>query len=175
MRGVRPPIPAPDPSRRALLRGQVRARAPLRPPWALGEARFVAACTGCDACIAACPPSLLVRGDGGLPEFNPALGECSFCGDCAAACPAHAFKPVSDTPWSLRAQPGDACLAARGIVCWSCRDACATAAIRFTPTRAVSVPQVDSDLCTGCGACVSACPSSAIALSPASTEATVEA
>ena len=175
MRGLLPPTQAPDRARRALLRGQLRAKPVLRPPWALAEAAFSAACTGCDACIAACPPSVLVRGEGGLPEFDPALGECSFCGDCAAACPEPAFIPVADAPWSLRAQPGEACLATRGIVCWSCRDACEAAAIRFAPTRAVAVPQVDTDLCTGCGACVPACPSSAIVLSAMPQEAPVEA
>lgn len=174
MRAAAPTGPAPDPTRRALLRGRARAQPVLRPPWALGEAGFAAACTGCDACISACPTSLLVRGAGGLPEFNPALGECTFCGDCAAACPEPAFHPVTALPWSLRARPGDACLAARGIVCWSCRDACETAAIRFAPTRAVAVPQVDAEACTGCGACVSACPSQAIVLS-ATPEAAVEA
>lgn len=175
MRGRLPASPAPDRARRALLRGQLRAKPVLRPPWALAEAAFSAACTGCDGCIAACPPSVLVRGEGGLPEFDPARGECSFCGDCAAACPEHAFIPVAEVPWALHAEPGDTCLATRGIVCWSCRDACGTSAIRFAPTRAVAVPQVDTDLCTGCGACVSACPTAAITLSAASVEAPVEA
>lgn len=175
MRALASPATVPDRTRRALLRGEVRARPVLRPPWTHAEARFAATCTACDACIAACPSTVLVRGEGGMPEFDPALGECSFCGDCAAACPEDAFVPVAESPWTLRAQPGDACLAARGIVCWSCRDACGASAIRFAPTRAIAVPRVDAAACTGCGACVAACPSAAITLSASTLEAPVGA
>src|SRR5690606_16051256 len=88
-------------------------------------------------------------------------------GDCAAACPEGAFAPVHEAPWSLRATVGEACLAVRGIVCMSCRDACGDAAIRFPPTHAVPRPRVDADRCTGCGACVGACPAGAISLAAA--------
>ena len=153
-----------DFSRRALLRGGRATAPPLRPPWALGEDRFADACTACDACIDACPERVLVRGGGGLSEFDPRRGECTFCGDCADACRAHAFGPVSGRPWTLRARTTETCLAVRGIVCSSCRDACGDAAIAFPPTRAVPRPRVDPDRCTGCGACVSACPAAAVAL-----------
>lgn len=157
----------PDRSRRALLRGRLRPASVLRPPWALDAARFAAACTGCGACVEACPQAVLARADGGLPEFVPARGECTFCGDCAAACPEGAFAPVHEAPWSLRATVGEGCLAVRGIVCMSCRDACGDAAIRFPPTHAVPRPRVDADRCTGCGACVGACPAGAISLAAA--------
>lgn len=165
----------PDRARRVLLRGSLRAAPLLRPPWALDESRFASACTGCDACISACPPRVLAKGEGGLPEFDPARGECTFCGDCAAACGERAFGPATTTPWALKAVVGDACLAARGIVCWSCRDACGASAIRFAPTRAVPLPRIETDLCTGCGACVGACPSSAITLAAPAQETPVEA
>ncbi|WP_132985381.1 ferredoxin-type protein NapF [Luteimonas terricola] len=165
----------PDRSRRALLQGRLRARPLLRPPWALDESLFVDACTGCNACVAACPEAVLLAGEGGLPEFDPARGECTFCGDCASACRESAFGPLSDPPWTLRAQVGDACLAARGIVCSSCRDACGESAIRFPPTRTVPMPQVDADRCTGCGACVQGCPATAISLAPLVAEMPVEA
>lgn len=165
----------PDPGRRALLRGRVHAPPVLRPPWALDASHFVDACTGCGDCVAACPEGVLRIGGGRLPEFDPRLGECSFCGDCAVACAAPAFRAVSAVPWTLRAQVGDACLAARGIVCSSCRDACGEAAITFPQTRTVPGPRIDADRCTGCGACVAGCPSAAIALVHAPQEVPVEA
>lgn len=136
----------------------------LRPPWALDESRFVEACSGCGDCVAACPQQVLVRGAGGLPAFDPRLGECTFCGDCAAACGEAAFGPRDAPAWTLQASLGDACLAANGIVCSSCRDACGEAAIAFPPQRGVPVPQLRDARCSGCGACVPACPAGAISL-----------
>lgn len=164
-----------DPGRRALLRGRLRAAPALRPPWALDESRFADACTGCGDCVRACPQDVLMLGEGGLPAFDPARGECTFCGDCAAACGEQAFDPVDAAPWSLHARVGDACLAQRGIVCSSCRDACGESAIRFPPTRAVPLPRVEADRCTGCGACVSGCPTGAIRLVRLAMETPLEA
>lgn len=153
-----------DPGRRALLRGRVQAERPLRPPWARDESAFVDACTGCGACVAACPERVLTLGAGRLPVFDPGLGECTFCTRCAAACDAPAFAALAARPWTLRALVADPCLARQGVVCSGCRDACGEAAIRFPLTRAIPVPHVADDRCTGCGACVAGCPSGAIHL-----------
>lgn len=153
-----------DRSRRALLQGKLRARAPIRPPWALAEQAFASACTGCNACIRACVPRVLVRGAGGLPEFDARLGECSFCADCVRACGEPAFGSLDEAPWALRAQVDDACLTLRGVVCSSCRDACGESAIAFPLTRAVPRPLIDAERCSGCGACVPACLTMAVSL-----------
>ena len=64
---------------------------------------------------------------------------------------------------------GGACIAfANNVVCRSCGDACAEAALRFSPRLGgAAVPIVLTEQCTGCGDCVTACPAGAITLAPA--------
>ncbi len=154
----------PDPARRAFLRGRARPEpAPLRPPWAAED--FETACTGCGDCLSACPEAILVRGAGGLPEVDFARGECSFCRACVEACSEPAFAPEADPPWHLEVRIGEDCLARRGVLCQSCGDSCPEAAIRFAPLLgAAPQPAVDAEACSGCGACVSACPAEAVAV-----------
>lgn len=57
---------------------------------------------------------------------------------------------------------GKGCLANRGVSCRCCEDACEVRAIRFRPRAGgVSLPRLDAATCTGCGACLSACPADA--------------
>lgn len=156
-------------SRRQFLRGDLRgSRACVRPPWALAEAAFVAACTRCDDCVAACPGSLITRGSGGYPEMDFSRGGCDFCGKCRSACIAGAFQPEPATrfaAWGHRAAIDQTCLAARGVVCRACGDHCEAGAIRFRLAPAGrSFAQIDVTRCTGCGGCVSVCPVGALAM-----------
>lgn len=141
-------------------------RAPLRPPWARAEHDFVARCTRCDECVGACPTGIIEKGRGGFPAVNFARGECTFCGKCAVACAPRALvRREAETPWAVAAEIGSACLALQGVVCRSCGDRCETRAIRFRlAPRAVSLPVLAGDACTGCGACVSVCPARAITM-----------
>lgn len=157
----------PNRSRRALLRGRVRPEARPRPPWALAEADFVSTCTRCDACIDACPESILARGDGGFPIVDFNAGECTFCQDCVDACRPRALRldttdAPAAAPWSIKAAVQDKCLALHGVHCQACRDACPTGAIRFPLRTGVPRPVVDPAQCTGCGACVAPCPVEAV-------------
>lgn len=154
----------PDPSRRAFLLGRRAAPAALRPPWALAETDFLQRCTRCAACVTACPEQVLQHDTQGYPRFLPQRGECTFCGDCAAACGPGALDAARPQPWDYRARVGTACLAHRGVVCQACRDACASQAIRFAPAAVPAAPQLDLARCSGCGACVGACPVNALVL-----------
>lgn len=149
------------------MRGDFKARQKIqRPPWALAEEAFLAACTRCGECIAVCPTKILVKVRG-YPEVDFKRGECTFCGDCAAACKDGALPLAGSTgvPWRIRAVIAESCLPRRGVECRSCGDYCAEEAIRFSPRLGgPPVAEVERDACTGCGACVAPCPVAAISL-----------
>lgn len=159
-----------DPRRRRFLRGDlggVRAPvvAPARPPWALAEREFLAACTRCGDCVRACPRSLLAKGEGGYPVVAFERQGCDFCGACDTACAPRALDRASRIAWPWKAVVDGRCLAARRIECRVCADACDARAIRMQPqVGSVAQPIVDAAACTGCGECKPRCPASAIHL-----------
>lgn len=142
-------------------------RVPVRPPWAVGEALFVARCDGCGDCIQACQSRILLRGNGGYPELEAMLGGCDFCGECADTCTKDAFSPVEAAPWARVARLGTGCLTRLGVVCQLCGEVCEDQAIDF-PLRAGpgegALPSVDAATCSGCGACLPVCPVQSISL-----------
>ena len=163
-------------SRRSFLRGRVAPVAPAqRPPWAQEEARFLELCTRCNACIEACQTHILVRAEGGYPAVDFAAGECTFCAECVSPCAPQALQRehADSAPWGLRAAIGDACLARQGVECRVCGESCPTSAIRFRPRLGgVALPALTLDACNGCGACFAPCPTRAITLQSAWSEAT---
>jgi len=174
-----------DISRRQFLRGNFFSRKieAVRPPWALANADFLAACTQCGDCNKACPEHIIVADKDGYPSIDFSLGFCTFCEKCVEACEPKALdsalntaqvapldaavdsnsktSPVSSasSPWKIKAQIGRDCIAHSNQICRSCGDACPSIAIRFNPkVMASAEPEVDLDRCTGCGACYAACP-----------------
>ena len=162
------PMPV-DRSRRALLLGRPgRGKDVLRPPWAEPEARFLNRCTQCGDCLTACETGILVKGGGGYPKVDFSRGECTFCTACVQACNTGAFSdPEQTPPWPYVATIGETCLGRSGIYCRSCGESCEAGAIRFAFNQyRVPEPTVDSESCTGCGACVEGCPVQAVQVGP---------
>ena len=154
-------------SRRQLLHGDISGRrTPIRPPWAIEESAFVEQCNECGDCITHCPIGAVERGSGNLPVINFSRNECLLCGDCATACTSGALKKHGDAPWTVKAFIDQKiCLAHQGVECRSCQDPCEARAIQMPPQRGgISVPQLHTESCTGCGACFSVCPVSAISM-----------
>ncbi len=151
-----------NPARRRVLFGRRQAQSPpVRPPWANAQA-FTDLCTRCGACLAACAETIIVKGDGGFPTIDFRRGECTFCGACADVCPQPLFDR-SQTPWRLEPSIGPECLTHIGVICQTCRDICPENVFSFVlVAHRVPQPTVDPAACTGCGACVSACPGGAV-------------
>lgn len=154
-----------DMQRRNLFRGKIFSQPEdVRLPWLKSFSLFYDKCTQCGECVKACPEDVVVKGDGGYPGVDFAMGECTFCGECAQSCSENLFNnPEHNKPWSLVAMIGTSCLAYQHVSCRSCQDSCEHAAIKFElePGK-TPVPKLISLHCTGCGACVSPCPVSAI-------------
>ncbi|WP_088210665.1 ferredoxin-type protein NapF [Shewanella sp. Shew256] len=139
----------------------------IRPPWVREGIEFTDICTRCSACITACETKIIYKGDGGFPEVSFKDNECTFCRQCATVCPEEKLFDLTQTPWQHKAVIQDNCLTYQGIWCQSCKDACEPRAISFTLSVGnAPMPKIDSELCTGCGACVAPCPSQAISIKP---------
>ena len=157
-------------NRSEFLRGDIQGRnRPIRPPWSIPEIEFRDRCNSCGDCLSACPTSIIEFGRGRLPVINFNNGECIFCEDCLDACEINALvKKKFLNPWLHSASiDDDKCLANKAVECRSCQDPCESRAIRFLAIAGnVSKPHLDTDLCNGCGACYSVCPTHAISILP---------
>jgi len=147
---------------------RVVTRRYLRPPGALDEIAFLAACTRCGDCIDVCPPHAIikVRADGGLAAGTPYIDAgsqpCTVCPDmpCAAACPTEALT-VPERGWvghrlgTLELVP-ERCITFRGIACAVCVSVCPQGEAALVSDEA-GHPVLRAEGCVGCGVCLHAC------------------
>jgi ferredoxin-type protein NapG len=149
----------------------------IRPPGALDEAQFGAACVRCGLCVRACPYDILHLAElgqditTGTPYFVAREIPCEMCKDipCAAACPTDALskdlRDIGDARMGVAVLTGrDTCYAvARGANCRACYLACPIKDEAITMERRISngrgyfEPTVHADKCTGCGKCEHDC------------------
>ncbi len=146
----------------------------VRPPGALPEMEFLAACTRCDDCVKACPEMAIRKAGPGFgdnvvnsPIIIPQENPCLFCEGlpCIAACAAGALKPY---PAGKTPRIGTAvvdvktCYLALGRPCDHCERHCPTAPKAILAQTPGTSPAVDAEACTGCGKCAQICPPNAI-------------
>ena len=138
----------------------------IRLPWINNLDSFADDCTRCGKCMQVCETKIIVVGDGGFPTVDFQKDECTFCYQCADVCPEPIFKAKHETPWTAKASITDKCLAHQNVECRSCGDMCEPMAIQFQlRAGGVALPKIELDECSGCGACVAVCPTSAILVS----------
>lgn len=143
----------------------------FRPPGALDEVAFLAACTRCSECLDVCPVGAIVRAPAqaglaaGTPVLRPAIQPCVACDGilCAAACPTDALIPP-ERGWDgykigrLELVP-ETCTPFHGDACSACVSACPLGEVAIISDGA-GRPVIKAEGCVGCGVCVQACPTS---------------
>jgi len=155
----------------------------VRPPGSLAEHDFLDKCIRCGECMKVCPtnvvqPIMLEAGMEGLwsPVLKTELGYCEYkCNMCTQVCPTDAIKKLTleekqKVKIGLAYVDKSRCLPyAYARACQVCYEHCPlpTKAIRLEDATvttaagnkvAVKQPQVNAELCIGCGICQNKCP-----------------
>lgn len=145
----------------------------FRPPGAIEESQFLAGCTRCNACAAACPHQAIVqapnrlRGLQGTPILDPDSQPCLMCEDtpCISACEPGVLSNAAPKIMGTARVTEHLCLAHHGTICTVCSERCPVeGAIEVADGK----PTIAGDVCTGCGVCRYVCPApeNAILLMP---------
>ena len=150
----------------AIVKPREGAPTRIRPPYAISESLFQSECPTCEskACVAACDEAIIVIDEDGTPVLDFAKSGCTFCEDCAKACEVGVLD-LQEGPERINARfviATGACMAHHGTICFSCKEPCLEDAILF---NGLFNPVIDDEKCTGCGFCLSRCPTQAISVS----------
>lgn len=167
----------------------------LRPPGSTSPVGFAARCIRCGRCLEACPyqaihaAPLNAGREASTPFVNARTQACRLCADfpCAAACPTDALQVPAEraaAAMGTAAVNEETCLSFQGMRCEVCYRACPlideAIVIDYRPREgdaihAVFAPQVNAEVCPGCGLCEQRCPVSdpapAIVVVPAGADA----
>lgn len=146
---------------------------PLRPPGAVDESRFVGLCIRCGNCLRVCPVDIihsdqLAHGVAAIlaPKLDFSHDYCrEDCVSCTVVCPSGALSELAPTE-KKKTRIGlprvnmELCLLGDDRECSLCRNWCPYEAITrvFSEVEYTLTPKIDPVLCTGCGACELACP-----------------
>jgi MauM/NapG family ferredoxin protein len=166
----------------------------IRPPGAIPEKAFLAACLRCGLCMRICPsnglqPAMYKSGVNFGGKFSPVLvsrrGPCDpNCNLCGIICPTGAIRelPLREKRW---AKIGTAVVHQGRCLAWNnskscmvCQEVCPYGAVNILPRTGAAaltgtihtsgsqypVPVVNANKCFGCGYCEQHCPTKVSAI-----------
>jgi ferredoxin-type protein NapG len=138
----------------------------LRPPGALDEPGFLAACIRCELCADACDTACIrIFGPtegrhAGTPHIVAESRACNLCLRCTQVCPSGALQPIED---KKDVRMGTAVVDERLCVshdgtgaCGACHTVCPLRNRAITQGL-FNAPTVHREHCVGCGLCEEAC------------------
>lgn len=146
---------------------------PLSPPGSKGHEHLLAHCTSCHLCVSKCPaniikPAFMEYGLGGImqPTISFEKGFCNYdCTICGEVCPNEAIHPLT-VEEKHKVQMGYVVFLLENCIvytdetsCGACSEHCPTQAISMKPYKdGLTLPEIDTDICVGCGGCEYVCP-----------------
>jgi ferredoxin-type protein NapF len=146
---------------------------PITPPGSMSIRHFTDRCTACHLCVTSCPtkvlqPSFLEYGFLGIsqPRMDFSVEYCNFeCTKCGEVCPTGAILPLTVEEKKLE-QTGQVHFVIEKCIvytdhtsCGSCSEHCPTQAVKMVPYKdGLTIPETNTEICIGCGACEFACP-----------------
>ncbi|HHB93842.1 MAG TPA: ferredoxin-type protein NapF [Campylobacterales bacterium] len=137
----------------------------VRPPYGKDESIFQNKCPSCEykACVTSCDEKIIFIAEDGTPTLSFKQNGCTFCDECANACIDGVLSleniETSENLNIIFHIDFHKCIAHEGVICHSCKEPCIDDAILF---NGMFNPIIDENRCTGCGFCISRCPTMAI-------------
>lgn len=133
----------------------------IRPPYILADATFDE-CHGCDGmCVSACEEKIIYRDNNGTPFLDFKISGCSDCHKCLEACEPNVLSNPEQFIKGYAKISMMSCMSHHETICFACKEPCMENAIVF---KGMFNPIILPERCTGCGYCVSVCPSAAIVM-----------
>lgn len=156
-----------------LSKRELKREVPIAPPGAVSFDHLREKCISCHLCVSKCPshvikPAFLEYGLGGMmqPKLYFDHGFCNYdCTICGEVCPTGAILPLTKEEKN-HTQMGQVQFIIENCIvyydetsCGACSEHCPTQAVHMVPYKGVlTIPEINQDICVGCGGCESVCP-----------------